>query len=105
MVLPPIALVCAAGIGLALGLLGGGGSVLTVPVLVYIVGYDPKVAIAVSLGVVGAASATSALAHWHAGRVELRTAIPFGAITMAGAFVGARIGAHIPGTVQLVALA
>ncbi len=105
MVPPPVALVCAAGIGLSLGLLGGGGSVLTVPVLVYIVGYDPKVAVTVSLGVVGAASITAAVAHWRAGRVDLRTAIPFGGVTMAGSYVGARIGVYIPGTIQLIALA
>jgi uncharacterized membrane protein YfcA len=105
MVLAPGALVAAAGIGLALGLLGGGGSVLTVPVLVYIVGYDPKVAVTVSLGVVGAASLSSALAHWRAGRIDPYLAIPFGIITMAGSFVGARIGARLPGTVQLSMLA
>jgi hypothetical protein len=69
------------------------------------VGYDPKVAVTVSLGVVGAASITGALAHWRAGRVDLRIAIPFGVVTMAGSYIGARIGVHIPGTIQLIALA
>ena len=46
-------LACALLIGLTLGMLGGGGSILTVPVFVYVLGYDPKLAIAMSLPVVG----------------------------------------------------
>jgi len=103
--MPLIALVFAAGIGLALGTLGGGGSVLTVPVLVYLVGYDPKVAVPTSLGVVGAASLMGALRHWRAGRVDVRIATAFGALTMGAAFAGARLALHLAGGVQLVLLA
>ncbi len=103
--MPLIALVFAAGIGLALGTLGGGGSVLTVPVLVYLLGYDPKVAVPTSLGVVGAASLMGAMRHWRAGRVDIRIATAFGALTMAAAFAGARLALHLAGGVQLVLLA
>ena len=50
-------------IGLSLGLLGGGGSILTVPALVYLVGQTPQVAITTSLAIVGATSALAALFH------------------------------------------
>jgi len=54
-------------IGLALGLLGGGGSILTVPVLVYVLGVAAKPAIAMSLPVVGLTSLIGAAAHWRLG--------------------------------------
>jgi hypothetical protein len=98
---PLLALVFAAAIGLTLGTLGGGGSVLTVPVLVYLVGYDPKIAVPTSLGVVGAASAMGAIGHWRAGRVDLRVALTFGLVTMVGAYAGARIAVFLAGSVQL----
>ena len=50
-------------IGLSLGLLGGGGSILTVPALVYLVGQTPQVAITTSLAIVGTTSALAALFH------------------------------------------
>lgn len=103
--LPVLGLVCAVAIGLALGTLGGGGSVLTVPVFVYVLGYDPKTAVPASLGVVGAASLMGALRHWRAGRVDLRVALPFSAVAMAGAFAGARVGTRLPGALQLSLLA
>lgn len=89
-------------IGIALGLLGGGGSILTVPLLVYVVGMDTKQAIASGLFVVGVTSLVGLVSHARAGRVQWRTGLVFGAAGMAGAFVGARIGAHLPGTVLLI---
>lgn len=88
-------------IGVTLGLLGGGGSILTVPVFVYALGLDPKRAIAMSLPVVGAAALVGAVQHWRKGNVALRTAIPFGLAAMAGAFGGARLAGGINGHVQL----
>jgi uncharacterized protein len=97
--------VLAALVGLSLGVLGGGGSILTVPILVYVLGYDPKLAIAMSLPAVGVTSLVGAISHWRAGHVHLRTALSFGAIAMVGAFVGAR-GAHLlTGAQQLLLLA
>jgi uncharacterized membrane protein YfcA len=88
-----------------LGTFGGGGSVLTVPVLVYLLGYDPKVAVPTSLGVVGAASIMGAIGHWRAGRVDARIAVPFGLVAMVGAFTGARVAKYLPGALQLTILA
>ncbi len=88
-------------IGLTLGLLGGGGSILTVPVLVYALGLDPKRAIAMSLPIVGATALVGAVQHWRKGNVALRSAVPFGLAAMAGAFAGARAGRGLNGHVQL----
>ncbi len=76
-------------IGLSLGAIGGGGSILTVPILVYIMGQDVHAATATSLAVVGSTSLAGAFPHWKAGRVSLTTAIPFGVAGIAGAFAGA----------------
>ena len=92
-------------IGLSLGVLGGGGSILTVPILVYVAGFDAKEAIAASLFVVGVTSAVSVLSHARGGRVMWRTGLIFGAAGMAGAFVGGLLGGHIPGQILLIAFA
>ncbi len=92
-------------IGITLGLLGGGGSILTVPVFVYALGFEPKLAIAMSLPVVGGAALVGAARHWMIGNVTLRTALPFGAAAMVSAFLGAKLAQFVPGTVQLVILA
>src|SRR5699024_5129168 len=92
-------------IGLSLGLLGGGGSILTVPILTYVAGMNPKEAIAASLFVVGTTSAVSAVSHARNGRAKWRTGLVFGAAGMAGAFGGGLLGGHIPGTVLMIAFA
>lgn len=100
----PLAWTLALLIGITLGLLGGGGSILTVPVFVYVMGLDPKAAIAMSLPVVGGAALVGVVRHWALGNVALRTALPFGLAAMAAAFLGARVARYIPGTAQLVIL-
>ena len=92
-------------VGLSLGLMGGGGSILTVPLLTYVAGMDPKEAIAASLFVVGTTSAVSALAHARQGNVRWRTGLTFGAASMVGAFLGGLVGGHIPGMILMVAFA
>ncbi|WP_104119104.1 sulfite exporter TauE/SafE family protein [Arthrobacter sp. B1805] len=92
-------------IGLSLGLLGGGGSILTVPILTYVAGLDAKEAIAASLFVVGVTSAVSVVDHARKGRVKWRTGLIFGAAGMAGAFGGGLLGGHIPGTILMIAFA
>jgi len=92
-------------IGLSLGVLGGGGSILTVPILVYVAGFEAKEAIAASLFVVGVTSAVSVISHARGGRVMWRTGLLFGAAGMAGAFVGGLLGGHIPGEILLIAFA
>jgi uncharacterized membrane protein YfcA len=89
-------------IGAALGLLGGGGSVLTVPIFVYVLGFEPKAAIAMSLAVVGVTSAFGTIGHWRAGNVNLRIALVFGGIAMLGTLVGVRLSRLVPGPTQLV---
>lgn len=91
-------------IGLTLGMFGGGGSILTVPVFVYVMGYDPKLAIAMSLPVVGATSLVGAVGHWRAGTVHLRSALAFGVAAMVGAFAGARTSILLTGRAQLLTL-
>lgn len=92
-------------VGIALGLLGGGGSILTVPLLAYVAGMDAKQAIATSLLVVGATSAVGAISHARAGRVQWRTGLIFGGAGMAGAYGGGVMARFIPGTVLLVGFA
>lgn len=92
-------------IGVSLGLLGGGGSILTVPILTYVAGLPPKEAIAASLFVVGATSAVSAISHARTGRVRWRTGLIFGAAGMVGAFGGGILGGYVPGTVLMIAFA
>ncbi|MFE3328157.1 sulfite exporter TauE/SafE family protein [Streptomyces sp. NPDC059176] len=92
-------------IGVSLGILGGGGSILTVPILVYLAGQDTKEAIATSLFVVGVTSLVGLIPHARAGRVRWRTGLIFGAVSMVGAYGGGRLAEYIPGTVLLVAFA
>lgn len=92
-------------VGIALGLLGGGGSILTVPLLAYVAGMDAKQAIATSLLVVGVTSAIGAISHARAGRVQWRTGLIFGAAGMAGAYGGGLLAQFIPGTVLLIGFA
>jgi hypothetical protein len=92
-------------IGVSLGLLGGGGSILTIPVLVYVLGVPAKTAIPMSLVVVGVTSAVAAFTHFRAGRVAGRTALAFAPASMAGAFLGGRVAGALPGEVLLVLLA
>ena len=65
-------------IGISLGLIGGGGSILTVPVLVYLMGVDPISATAYSLFIVGTTSLVGALPKCRQGQVNLKTALIFG---------------------------
>ena len=100
-----LTIVLAVAVGISLGLLGGGGSILTVPLLVYVAGMEPKHAIATSLFVVGVTSALAAITHARAGRVRWRVAAVFGLVAMAGAYGGGLLARFIPGTVLLIAFA
>ncbi|NUR51538.1 MAG: sulfite exporter TauE/SafE family protein [Hamadaea sp.] len=91
----------AVAIGLLLGLLGGGGSILTVPVLVYLAGQSPEAAIPSSLFVVAVTSAFALLPHARAGRVHWRVGLVFGTAGLAGAYAGGRLAAGIPTPVLL----
>lgn len=78
-------------IGISLGLMGGGGSIITVPILVYVIGIGAREAIGMSLAVVGSTSLVSSLLHHREGRVIWKTAGIFGVAGIAGAFFGARL--------------
>lgn len=98
-------LMMAAVIGLLLGLLGGGGSILTVPVFVYVLGFGAKEAIAMSLAVVGVTSLFGAAGHWRSGNVNPRVALVFGVVAMAGTYLGARLAVFFSGAAQLILFA
>ena len=89
-------------IGAALGLLGGGGSVLTVPIFVYALGFSPKEAIAMSLAVVAATSAFGTASHWRAGNVNVRIAGAFGGVAMLGTMFGVRLARLVPRPMLLI---
>ena len=73
-------------IGISLGLIGGGGSILTVPVLVYLFGVEPVMATAYSLFIVGMSSLVGAYPKYREGEVDLRTALVFGLPSIAAVF-------------------
>lgn len=88
-------------IGVALGLLGGGGSILTVPILVYVLGLEAHVAVATSLFVVGVTALAASVGHARAGRISLRTALLFGPASMVGAYGGGKLAHRLPGPLLL----
>ncbi|MCG7606140.1 MULTISPECIES: sulfite exporter TauE/SafE family protein [Mycobacterium] len=90
-------------VGVSLGLLGGGGSILTVPLLAYVAGMEAKQAIATSLVVVGVTSAVSTLSHARAGHVQWRSGLLFGAAGMVGAYLGGLLSYVVAGSVLLIA--
>jgi len=100
-----IALALAALVGVSLGLLGGGGSILTVPILTYVLGMAPREAIAASLFIVGATSAVSMIGHARAGRVRWKAGALFGVAGMIGAFAGGVLGGFVPGAVLMILFA
>jgi uncharacterized membrane protein YfcA len=100
-----LAWVGAVTIGLSLGLLGSGGSIITVPVLVYLVGQPEKVAVAGSLGVVGAIALFGALQNAARGSVAWRSVLAFGLPGMAGTVAGAWLSGFVGGAVQLALFA
>ena len=83
-------------IGLSLGALGGGGSILTVPVLVYLLHQAPHTATTGSLLIVGIAAAGGMIAHWRAGRVRLWPGVTFGVLGVAGSYAGTRLSSSVP---------
>ncbi|MDJ0705727.1 MAG: sulfite exporter TauE/SafE family protein [Leptolyngbyaceae cyanobacterium MO_188.B28] len=91
-------------IGISLGLIGGGGSILAVPILIYVIGLSPKTAISMSLVVVGVVSLLGTIPHWLQQNVNLKIAIIFTPAAMIGAYLGARLSSlpFITETFQLI---
>ncbi|HSQ70298.1 MAG TPA: sulfite exporter TauE/SafE family protein [Steroidobacteraceae bacterium] len=100
-----LAVLGALAIGLSLGLLGSGGSILTVPVLHYLLGQPEKVAIAGSLLVVGMIASAAAIPYARHRQVDWRNVAWFGLPGMAGAWLGATLAHFVPGTLQLALFA
>lgn len=90
-------------IGLVLGLLGGGGSILTVPALVYVAGQAPQVAVTASLIIVGANSAAGAMLNWRT--LNWQVALIFGGAGMGMAYIFAGFSKHLSPTLLLVLFA
>ncbi|MEV6163700.1 sulfite exporter TauE/SafE family protein [Streptomyces sp. NPDC052052] len=98
-----LALVTGAVVGLALGGLGGGGSVLAVPALIYLLGFSPVAATTASLIIVAATSLTSLVAHARDGNVRWRTGLLFAAAGIGPALLGGLAAGRIPASVLTVA--
>ena len=96
---------CTLIMGLVLGMLGGGGSILTVPILTYLAGMEPGAAVASSLVVVGATSVVGVVMHARSQAVQWTTGSVFGAVAMVGAYGGGRLAALFPGWLLLVLFA
>lgn len=90
-------------IGLAVGSLGAGGSILTVPALVYLLGQSPQAATTGSLIIVGLSSLVGALPHHRAGNVRWAKGAVFGLIGIGGSLLGSYLAAGIPPHVLLSA--
>jgi uncharacterized membrane protein YfcA len=91
--------------GLSLGLLGGGGSILTVPILVYAMGMDTKVSIALSLAIVGVTSLIGVIGHTKNKNIDYKVAAIFGPVAMIGTFLGSKLSQYMSGQVQLILFA
>jgi uncharacterized membrane protein YfcA len=100
-----IVLIGASLIGLSLGILGSGGAILTVPMLIYGLGYSEKVAIASALVIVGSISATTALIGIKQKKVNWTLVIYFGGPSMISAYLGASGSSYVSGSTQVMALA
>jgi uncharacterized membrane protein YfcA len=92
-------------IGLSLGLLGGGGSILTVPALVYLVGQTPQAAVTTSLAIVGANSVLGAYFHNLKGTCNWRVALVFGGAGMATAYFAAGLSSLFSPAMLMIAFA
>ncbi len=92
-------------VGLSLGLVGGGGSILTVPILVYVLGESVHLATGTALAIVGANALIGAWEHRQAGRVRLPVALTFGSVGILGALAGSWLNHLAPERAVLVGFA
>jgi uncharacterized protein len=88
-------------VGVVMGLLGGGGSILAFPIFLYVFHVEQRSAVAMSLAVVGMAAFVGFLGHWRQGSVNVKVGVPFGVFAMITAFLTARISDRVPEVVQL----
>lgn len=92
-------------VGLLMGVLGGGGGVLTVPILVYLFGESPQDATTASLVIVGATALVAAGSRWRSGGVRRRTGVAMGALGIPAAYVGTAVNQRLDPQVLLLAFA
>lgn len=92
-------------VGISLGLLGGGGSILTVPILIYVLKIDPKLAIALSLAVVGFSGLFGIVGHLKKGNVLFKVSLVFGTFAMVGTVIGTKLAPFVSSRVQLLLFA
>ncbi len=92
-------------IGVSLGALGGGGSILTVPALVYLLDQSPHAATTGSLLIVGVTGLVGMVAHLRAGRVRVGQGLTFGVLGIAGSYVGSRLSANVDPNLLLAGFA
>lgn len=97
-----LGMVLSLGIGMSLGLIGAGGSIVTVPVLIYVLGVDPHQAVAMSLAVVGVTSLVGAVSHARRGAVRSGAGALFAGSGVLSAYFGSRLTHLVPGDVLLV---
>lgn len=100
-----IVLIGASLIGLSLGILGSGGAILTVPILIFGLGYSEKVAIANALVIVGTISAATALIGIKQKKINWKLVVYFGGPSMLSAYIGAWCSRYVSGTTQIIILA
>lgn len=87
-------------VGISLGLIGGGGSILTVPILVYVMGLSPIIATSYSLFIVGSTSLVGAINNYRKGQVQIKTALLFGVSSISTVFFTRKVIVHaIPKTI------
>lgn len=98
-----VAILAVIAMGVILGMTGGGGSIMAVPILIYLMGVDEKVAIATSLLLVGATSAVALIGYARGKNIDYRVGAIFGVFGMIGAYIGGFGARFIPGSV-LIAL-
>ena len=99
----PTAFFLALLIGISLGALGSGGSIVTLPILVYVAGVAPKSAIGMSMAIVGGTSFLGCYFHWRRGNFRARPAIVFGSTGILGAYIGST-GTHLVSSPVLMLL-
>jgi uncharacterized membrane protein YfcA len=92
-------------VGMTLGLFGGGGSTLAIPLLAYGIGLPAKEAVAASLVTVGMAALAGAARHWRSGSLDFPIALTFGLVGAAGAAIGAQLARALTPAVQMTLFA
>ncbi len=89
-------------VGATLGLLGAGGSIIMLPVLVYVIGVEPHAAVPMSLAIVGTTSLLGVAVRSRGSAIHWRTALLFGSAALGGSYLGSRLTALVPGSILLL---